>query len=132
MSSTICIYVQQAEDKKEAAELWESDKKEDSLLRQHDKEEVKKHQPTDAAAFSDPHTPTGRRPQGSEADSADPGLLPGVGKSLPAKVWSDAQKRYFESLSKRNTGKRWITAIIQKLWDVSGGYHRERILMRRF
>ena len=125
------VHEQQAEDKKEVAELWESDKKEDSLLHQHDKE-VKEHQPTDAAMFSDPHTPTERRPQGSEAGSADPSLLSGVGKSLPAKVWSDAQKRYFESLGKCNTGKRWITAIIQKLWDVSGGYHRERILMRRF
>ena len=105
------IHEEQAADKKEAAELLESDNKEASLLRQ---QEVKKHHPP---------TPMGR--------SADPGWLPGVGKSLLAKGWSDAQQRYFESLGKRNIGKRWLTAIIQKLWHVAGGYHRERILMRR-
>ena len=36
------IHKQRAEDKKEAAELWESDKKEAFLLRQHYKEQVKK------------------------------------------------------------------------------------------
>ena len=89
------------------------------------------HQPTDVAAFSNLHTPRGRRAQASDADSADSGL-PGVGRSLLAKGWSDAQQRYFESLGKQNTGERWLTAIIQKLWEVSGGYHRERILKRRF
>ena len=80
------------------------------------------HQPTDVAAFSNLHTPRGRRAQASDADSADSGL-PRVGRSLLAKGWSDAQQRYFESLGKQNTGERWLTAIIQKLWEVSGGYH---------
>ena len=40
-------------------------------------------------------------------------------EGAPAKGWSDAQQRYYDALGKRNTGERWLTAIIQKLWDVA-------------
>ena len=116
---------------KEAPRQQENDKEDIQAMRLQPTRqgELKhsEHQTTDAVMFIKPHTPMGRRPQGRDADSADPGL-PGVGRSLPEKGWSDAQQRYYESLGKQNTGERWLTAIIQKLWDVSGGYHRERIL----
>ena len=40
-------------------------------------------------------------------------------EGAPAQGWSDAQQRYYDGLGKRNTGERWLTAIIQKLWDVA-------------
>ena len=33
--------------------------------------------------------------------------------------WKAVQQRYYEWLGKRNTGKKWATALIQKVWDVS-------------
>jgi hypothetical protein len=33
--------------------------------------------------------------------------------------WKEVQQRYYEWLGKRNTGKKWATALIQKVWEVS-------------
>jgi hypothetical protein len=33
--------------------------------------------------------------------------------------WAAKQQEYFEWLNKRNTGKRWITTLIKKLWQIS-------------
>ncbi len=33
--------------------------------------------------------------------------------------WKAVQQRYYEWLGNRNTGKKWATALIQKVWDVS-------------
>ena len=118
------LYMKTAIDR--VKKLWKEAPRQQQPTRQGELKHSE-HQTTDAVMFIKPHTPMGRRPQGRDADSADPGL-PGVGRSLPEKGWSDAQQRYYESLGKQNTGERWLTAIIQKLWDVSGGYHRERIL----
>ena len=54
-------------------------------------------------------------------------------EGAPAKGWSDAQQRYYDLLGKRNTGKRWLTAIIQKLWDVAWDLwdHRNNVLHKK-
>jgi hypothetical protein len=48
----------------------------------------------------------------------------------PALGWSEAQQRYFEGLGSRRTGLRWLTALIQKLWDIAWDMwdHRNRVL----
>ena len=33
--------------------------------------------------------------------------------------WVHVQQRYYEWLSRRNTGKAWVQALIQKVWSVS-------------
>ena len=33
--------------------------------------------------------------------------------------WAAKQQEYFDWLKKRNTGKRWITTLIKKLWQIS-------------
>jgi hypothetical protein len=33
--------------------------------------------------------------------------------------WKEVQQRYYEWLGRRNTGKKWATALIQKVWEVS-------------
>jgi hypothetical protein len=38
---------------------------------------------------------------------------------LMSTKWTDAQQKYLESIGKRNTGKRWTIAIINKLWDIA-------------
>ena len=44
--------------------------------------------------------------------------------------WRDVQQRYFESLGKRNTGRRWIQSLIIKSWEVSWNMweHRNGVL----
>jgi hypothetical protein len=44
--------------------------------------------------------------------------------------WSEVQHRYYEFLDSRRTGLRWLTALIQKLWDVAWDMwdHRNRAL----
>ena len=32
--------------------------------------------------------------------------------------WAKVQSTYFKWLGVRKTGKRWVAALIQKLWDV--------------
>ena len=54
-------------------------------------------------------------------------------EGAPAKGWSDAQQRYYDALGRRNTGERWLTAIIQKLWDVAWDLwdHRNNVLHKK-
>ncbi len=33
--------------------------------------------------------------------------------------WAAKQQEYYDWLQKRNTGKRWITTLIKKLWQIS-------------
>jgi hypothetical protein len=33
--------------------------------------------------------------------------------------WAAKQKKYYKWLQRKNTGKRWITALITKLWEIS-------------
>ena len=40
--------------------------------------------------------------------------------------WSDAQQRYIDSLHKKNTGRRWTIAIIQKAIDVAWDMWEQR------
>ena len=35
-----------------------------------------------------------------------------------SKQWEGAQERYLQSIQSKTTIKRWITAIIRKLWDI--------------
>jgi len=44
--------------------------------------------------------------------------------------WAEAQQRHYESFDRKNTGKRWPSALIQKLWDVSWKMweHRNAVL----
>jgi hypothetical protein len=48
----------------------------------------------------------------------------------PSVGWSEVQHRYYEFLDGRRTGLRWLTALIQKLWDVAWDMwdHRNRVL----
>jgi hypothetical protein len=35
------------------------------------------------------------------------------------KAWAAKQQEYYDWLSRRNTGKRWTTTLIKKLWEIS-------------
>jgi hypothetical protein len=37
----------------------------------------------------------------------------------PALGWSEVQNRYYEWLGSSRSGLRWLTALIQKLWDIA-------------
>ena len=54
-------------------------------------------------------------------------------EGAPAKGWSDAQQRYYDALGRRNTGERWLTAIIQKSWDVAWDLwdHRNNVVHKK-
>jgi hypothetical protein len=41
----------------------------------------------------------------------------------PSLGWSEVQQRYYEWIRSHRSGLRWLTALIQKLWD-----HRNRVL----
>jgi hypothetical protein len=51
-------------------------------------------------------------------------------EGMPVKGWEEVQQRYFVWRKKRQTGKRWLAAIIRKLWDVAWDLweHRNGIL----
>jgi hypothetical protein len=34
-------------------------------------------------------------------------------------LWIDIQQRHFTQIKKRRSGKRWLTAIIKRMWDIS-------------
>ena len=36
-----------------------------------------------------------------------------------ATEWRQAQQEYYHRISSRRTGKRWVSALIRKLWDVA-------------
>ena len=40
-------------------------------------------------------------------------------EGCPAIGWREAQQSYFDWLSSRRTGLRWLSALIRKLWDVA-------------
>ena len=40
-------------------------------------------------------------------------------EGLPVRGWAEVQQRYYEFIGSRKTGERWLTALIQKLWDVA-------------
>jgi hypothetical protein len=48
----------------------------------------------------------------------------------PSLGWSEVQTRYYEWLGSRRSGLRWLTALIQKLWDTAWDMwqHRNRVL----
>jgi hypothetical protein len=48
----------------------------------------------------------------------------------PSLGWSEVQNRYYEWLGSRKSGLRWLTALIQKLWDTAWDMwdHRNRVL----
>jgi hypothetical protein len=33
--------------------------------------------------------------------------------------WQDVQQKYYEWLKRRNTGKAWVKALLQKVWEIS-------------
>jgi hypothetical protein len=35
------------------------------------------------------------------------------------KEWASKQQDYYDWLDKKNTGKRWTTTLIKKLWEIS-------------
>jgi hypothetical protein len=43
-----------------------------------------------------------------------------------ATEWADVQEQYFRWDDKRNSGKRWLTAIIRKLWETAWDLWDER------
>jgi hypothetical protein len=40
--------------------------------------------------------------------------------------WAEKQQEYYEWLQRRNTGKRWITVLIKKLWEISWNMWEQR------
>ena len=40
-------------------------------------------------------------------------------EGCPAKGWEESQQMYFSWIGSRRTGKRWLSAVIRKLWDVA-------------
>jgi hypothetical protein len=41
-------------------------------------------------------------------------------------AWAAKQQEYYDWLQKRNTGKRWITTLIKKLWEISWNMWEQR------
>jgi hypothetical protein len=39
----------------------------------------------------------------------------------PSLGWSEVQQRYYDWVGSRRSGLRWLTALIQKLWDTRAG-----------
>ena len=50
-----------------------------------------------------------------------------------AKDWREIQQRYYQLIRSRKTGKRWVTALIQKLWEIAWDLweHRNGVLHER-
>jgi putative intracellular protease/amidase len=48
----------------------------------------------------------------------------------PAVGWRETQLAYYQWIGSRRTGRRWITALVQKLWDVAWDQweHRNHVL----
>jgi hypothetical protein len=40
-------------------------------------------------------------------------------EGTPVKGWSNIQQQHFKSIGSMHSGKHWLQALIQKLWDVS-------------
>lgn len=41
-------------------------------------------------------------------------------------AWAAKQQSYYDWLARRNTGKRWITTLIKKLWEISWNMWEQR------
>ena len=41
-------------------------------------------------------------------------------------AWAAKQQSYYDWLARRNTGKRWITTLITKLWEISWNMWEQR------
>ena len=56
----------------------------------------------------------------------------GLMEHFPASGWAETQQRYFEWLGSRKTGKRWMAALISKLWDIAWDMwdHRNDVVHR--
>ena len=54
----------------------------------------------------------------------------GLLDSFPALGWAEVQHRYFLWSGSRRSGKRWLSAVIRKLWDVCWDLwdHRNKVL----
>jgi hypothetical protein len=42
------------------------------------------------------------------------------------KAWAAKQQEYYDWLERRNTGKRWLTTLIKKLWEISWNMWEQR------
>jgi hypothetical protein len=40
-------------------------------------------------------------------------------ESRPSLGWSEVPQRYYEWIGSRRSGLRWLTALIQKVWDIA-------------
>jgi hypothetical protein len=40
--------------------------------------------------------------------------------------WAEIQQSYFEWIGRRNTGERWLSRLIQKMWEISWDMWRQR------
>ena len=51
-------------------------------------------------------------------------------EGTPATGWGEVQQRYFDWIGSKKTGKRWLTSVIQKMWDIAWDLwdHRCKIL----
>ncbi len=41
-------------------------------------------------------------------------------------AWAAKQQEYYDWLQRRNTGKRWVTTLIKKLWEISWNMWEQR------
>jgi hypothetical protein len=41
-------------------------------------------------------------------------------------AWAAKQQEYYDWLQRRNTGKRWVTTLIKKLWEISWSMWEQR------
>jgi hypothetical protein len=50
-----------------------------------------------------------------------------------SQAWVDIQERHFLRIRKRRSGKRWLTAIIRRMWDISWDLwdHRNAVQLER-
>ena len=51
-------------------------------------------------------------------------------EGTPVKQWAEVQQCYYDWIKSKKSGERWLTAIIQKVWDVAWDLweHRNSIM----
>ena len=51
-------------------------------------------------------------------------------EGAPAIGWAETQQRYFDFIKSKRTGKRWLSAVIRKCWDIAWDQwdHRNKVL----
>jgi hypothetical protein len=54
-------------------------------------------------------------------------------EGTPVQGWADIQQRYYEFIRSRRLGRRWIAAVIRKMWDIAWDLweHRNQVLHDR-